>query len=435
MSKEGRRKFDVVVIGGGPAGMAAAFHAARSGAHVAIIDDNPALGGQIWRGETANSASDAAMWLERLLFAGVDIVSSTRVVDQLDGRVLLAETARGFCEIEYRNLVVATGARERFLPFPGWTLRNVLGAGALAGLVKSGLAVSGKRVVVAGSGPLLLQVASDLVKHGAQIAIICEQASRTSLAMFALRLAAHPSKVAQAMLLRRELKGVRFAPRSWPVAAEGDGILESVVLSRSGIHERIRCDYLACGFHLVPNTELAVLLGCRLENGSVAVDNFQRTSVANIFAAGEPTGIGGVELALVEGQIAGLRAAGAGEDAHSLISARRKLGKFRDALERAFRLRPELKEVASPTTIVCRCEDVTWEQLKPYRSSRAAKLQTRCGMGPCQARVCGAASEFLFGWKPDSIRPPVFPTTLENLAALAEEKADSESSALMRGGS
>jgi aspartate oxidase len=176
-----------------------------------------------------------------------------------------------------------------------------------------------------------------------------------------------------------------------------------------------------------------VLLGCRLENGSVEVDEFQRTSVGNIFCAGEPTGVGGVELALLEGQIAGLAAAGADEDAKRLFSTRRKLRKFRNVLDRTFRLRRELREIASPKTMVCRCEDVTYEQLKRHRSARSAKLRTRCGMGPCQARVCGAATEFLFGWKPDSIRPPIFPTTVENLAAWAEEKADAEPSALMRG--
>ena len=422
------------MVGGGPAGMAAALYAAKNGAHAAIVDDNPTLGGQIWRGETSNCTSDASSWLQRLLVAGVDLFSGTQVVDKLGGKVLLAETARGFCEIEYRDLVLATGARERFLPFPGWTLPNVLGAGALEALVKSGLPVRGKRIVVAGSGPLLLAVAAYLRKHGAEIPIICEQASRTRLAKFALRLAAHPAKMAQALALRRELKGIRLASRSWPVAADGDGILESVVISRGGHHERIACDYLACGFHLLPNTELAVLLGCRLENGAVEVDEFQRTSVANIFCAGEPTGIGGVELALVEGQIAGLAAAGAEQDARALFSARRKLDKFGNALERTFRLGRELREIASPETVVCRCEDVTYEQLKRHRSARSAKLETRCGMGPCQGRVCGAATEFLFGWTPGSIRPPIFPATLEHLAAWAEEKADAdEPNALMRG--
>lgn len=413
--------------------MAAALYAAKNGAHVAIVDDNSALGGQIWRGETAHSASEAASWLHRLLALGVDLISGARVVDFAASNVLVAETARGCCEIEYRNLVLATGARERFLPFPGWTLPNVFGAGALQALVKSGVPVGGKRVVVAGSGPLLLAVASYLRKHGAKIEILCEQASAASLAKFAVRLAAHPGKAAEALSLRKALKGIRLAWRSWPVMAEGEGVLQSVVISRRGKHVRVPCDYLACGFHLVPNTELAALLGCRVENGRVEVDEFQRTSVANTFAAGETTGIGGAELALVEGQIAGLAAAGAEQDANSLARVRRKLRTFQDALERAFRLRPELKAIASPGTIVCRCEDVTYEQLKPHGSARAAKLETRCGMGPCQARVCGAATEFLFGWKPDSVRPPIFPTILENLAAFEEEKGDAEPSAVMRG--
>ena len=411
------RQFDVLVAGGGPAGIAAATSAAKTGASVGIVDDNPSLGGQIWRGADTHNGSEAATWIGGLQAAGVELFCNTRVFDQPKSNVLRAETISGICEFEYRSLILATGARERFLPFPGWTLPNVLGAGGLQALAKSGLPVSGKRVVIAGTGPLLLAVAAYLKKNGARVIAICEQASRSSLARFGVSLLRHRNKIAELIKLRKEIAGIPFHTSSWPTAAEGDEALRAVVISLSGRAEKIECDYLACGFHVVPNTELAFLLNCRIQNGFVQVDDFQRTSVSNVFCAGEPTGIGGLELSLVEGQIAGLAAVGKNDEARKLVRERRKLVKFAHALDRTFALRSELKNLCRPETIVCRCEDVTWERLQGHQSWRAAKLQTRCGMGPCQGRICGAATEFLFDWKPDSVRPPIFPTMLANLSA------------------
>jgi D-hydroxyproline dehydrogenase subunit alpha len=420
MNKEITKRFDVLVVGGGPAGISAALSAAKGGAHVGIVDDNPSLGGQIWRGEATNCTSAASRWINGLSVKGVDSLCAARVIDLVGPNTLLAETADQICDLSYRKLVLATGARERFLPFPGWTLPNVMGAGALQALVKSGLPVHRKRVVVAGTGPLLLAVASCLRKHGAEIVIICEQASRASLARFSLSLLTFPQKISQALSLRKDLSGIRFVTDCWPAAAIGDGVLEQVTLARGNDVENISCDYLACGFHLVPNTELPSLLGCRLRDGFVEVDDFQRTSAPDVFCAGEPTGIGGLELSLIEGQIAGLAAAGRVEDAAKLFRSRARLQRFKKRLDHAFALRPELKKPPQPATIVCRCEDVTYGTLSQYRSWRAAKLQTRCGMGPCQGRVCGPATEFLLGWTPDSVRPPVFPARLQSLGTIRD---------------
>jgi NADPH-dependent 2,4-dienoyl-CoA reductase/sulfur reductase-like enzyme len=300
-----------------------------------------------------------------------------------------------------------------------------MGAGGLQALVKSGLPIQGKRVVVAGTGPLLLAVAAYLKKHGAEILMICEQASWSSLMQFGLALSAEPGKILEALRLKKDLVSVPFVTSSWLVAAEGNQILESVTISRKGRFESIACDYLACGFHLVPNAELAALVGCRI-NEVVQVDKFQRTTIPAVFCAGEPTGIGGVELALVEGQIAGLAAGGREADACKFFPRREKGRKFASALEAAFRLRPELRTVVRHDTLVCRCEDVPFARLQRYTSWRAAKLQTRCGMGPCQGRVCGPAAEFLFHWTPDSVRPPIFPTRVESLAAHAQRSEPQE---------
>ena len=408
-----RHVCDVLVVGAGPAGLAAAWRAASSGLSVSVVDDNPAAGGQIWRGEQAKpSSAEAQEWFKRIRSVDIQMINGARVFQQPKPGVLLAETPKGVIEFQYKSLVLATGARERFLPFPGWTLPNVMGAGGLQALVKTGLPIEGKRVVVAGSGPLLLAVAAYLRGRGADVLLIAEQASSLQLARFSVGLV---SKSSQALALKRQLSGVPYRSGCWVVAARGAEKLEIVTLVRGGKRWEVACDYLACGFHLVPNLELAELLGCEVDRGRVSVDEFQQTTVPQIYGAGEATGIGGLELSLVEGEIAGLAAAGKREEARKLFPIREKHRKFADLLNRTFALRDELKHLAAPETIVCRCEDVTFERLRTHESWRAAKLQTRCGMGPCQGRVCGGAVEFLFGWRAESVRPPALPVRVESL--------------------
>lgn len=418
---ESRHVCDVLVVGAGPAGLAAAYRAAQSGLRVIVVDDNPAAGGQIWRGEQSKPASaDAQVWFERIRSADLEFINGARVFQHVEAKTLLAETSHGVAELSYTKLVIATGARERFLPFPGWTLPNVMGAGGLQALVKTGLPIEDKRVVIAGSGPLLLAVAAYLRAKGADVLLIAEQASSIKLARFGFGLIFNLGKALQALKLQQSFsrkgeRGVRYLSGCWPVAAHGDGRLESVTLVRGGKRWQVACDYLACGFHLVPNIELAELLGCVVERGSVRVDEFQQTSVSSVYSAGETTGIGGLELSLVEGEIAGLAATGKHEVARGLFVVREKQRKFSELLNSTFALRDELKSLVAKDTIVCRCEDVTFDRLRMHGSWRSAKLQTRCGMGPCQGRVCGAAVEFLFGWRAESVRPPVLPVRVDSL--------------------
>lgn len=400
--------------------MAAAARSAECGLRVGIVDENRALGGQIWREETQSGRDvECGKWMDRAQSAGARLLCGLRVFDQPEAGQLTAEDADGVRELRYGKLILATGARERFLPFPGWTLLNVMGAGGLQAMVKCGLPIAGKRVVVAGTGPLLLAVAAYLRGKGAVIPVVCEQAPRRALAGLGASLLRNPAKLAQALQLRRELGGVRLAMSSWVVAAEGREQLQSVTILCKGRRETIACDYLACGLHLVPNIELPLLLGCQARDGCVVVDEFQRTSVADVYCGGEATGIGGVELSLTEGEIAGLAAAGRVENTRELFGRRSRMRRFARALERTFQLRQELRSLASPETIVCRCEDVAYSRLSGIPSWRAAKLQTRCGMGACQGRVCGAAVKFLFDWNPDSVRPPIFPVRIASLAISA----------------
>jgi NADPH-dependent 2,4-dienoyl-CoA reductase/sulfur reductase-like enzyme len=407
------RDFDVVVVGAGPAGLAAGCRAAECGRRVAMLDDNPQPGGQIWRG----ASKESARWVRMAQRHGVEWMAGAHVFDAPEPQRLAVEMFDGACQVGYGSLILATGARERFLPFPGWTLPNVMGAGGLQALAKSGMPLAGKRVIVAGSGPLLLAVGRYLRAHGADVRLIAEQAPPSALLRFGLRLAGHPGKLAQALALRAGLIGVRYIAGCWPVSAQGRDKLESVTLRRSdGRTWTESCDYLACGFGLIPNVELAALLGCRLSNSGLYVDEYQETSEAGVFAAGEATGIGGLELSLVEGEIAGYAAGGNADHARALFSARESHRRFAAALDRAFALRAELRDLPQPETLVCRCEDVTMERVRACSNWREAKLHTRCGMGPCQGRICGGAVEFLLGWRAESVRPPVFPARVRSMS-------------------
>ncbi|HEU4711679.1 MAG TPA: FAD/NAD(P)-binding oxidoreductase [Pyrinomonadaceae bacterium] len=411
-----RHECDALIVGAGPAGLAAAFRAAQDGRRrVTVVDDSPDAGGQIWRGERREPRSpEARAWFQRLRSVKIELINGARVFQQVEPRKLLAETYDGgVCELVFENLVLATGARERFLPFPGWTMPNVMGAGGLQALVKGGLPVERRRIVIAGSGPLLLAVAGYLRDHGADVLCVAEQASQGKVMRFGLGLINNAGKLSQAYSF---LKGFKYLTDCWVTEAQGDESLKSVLLRRGGKRWSVSCDYLACGFHLVPNLELAELLGCDVAGGVVRVDEFQQTSVPQVYSAGESTGIGGLELSLVEGEIAGLAIAGRHDEARRLFPARAKQRRFADLLNRTFALRDELKTLAEAQTIVCRCEDITFDRLRGHDSWRAAKLQTRCGMGPCQGRICGSAVEFLFDWKTESVRPPILPVRVQSLA-------------------
>ena len=418
---ESRHACDVLIVGAGPAGLAAACRAARGRKRVLIVDDNPTPGGQIWRRDLRKpDAGPAVAWLREARGSGVQFIHGANVFDRPEPGLALVETQDGVLEIGYQQMILATGARERMLPFPGWTLPGVCGAGGLQALVKSGLPIEGKRVIIAGSGPLLLAVAAYLHKLGAQIPFIAEQAPMNRLLRFGLRLLGSPAKAVQAAALRARLAGVKYLTDCWVTAAEGVQKLESVKLRHGSRTVDVDCDYLACGFDLVPNIELAAFLGCELADGAVRVNAFQETSIADVYCAGETTGIGGLELSLVEGEIAGYAAAGLHHEAASRFASRQRLRKFSSLLNRTFALRDELRSSPRPDTLVCRCEDVSFERLHTQSGWRAAKLHTRCGMGPCQGRVCGPAIEFLFGWRFESVRPPVFPVRLASLAQIAE---------------
>ena len=414
--------FEIIVVGAGPAGIAAACAAAESGCRVGVLDDTPWLGGQIWRGEQRQPTQPQAQkWIERFRRSGATLLDQTSAIASPRPGMLMAEHPGGPREIHFQKLILATGARELLLPLPGWTLPGVMGPGGLQALVKNGFPVAGKRVVVAGTGPLLPAVADGLIKHGATIVSINEQTPMSRMMNFGLGLLRHPSKMLQAIQVKWRLLGVPYRASTWVVRADGDSHVRRVTLTNGQKTWTENCDVLSSGFNLVPNVELPLALGCALRNGFVRVDEWQATSVENVFCAGEPTGIGGADCALTEGQIAGFVAAGKKDEAEKIFPHRTGWHQFRTAMAAAFALRAELKALAADDTIFCRCEDATFGRVKQFRSWRDMKLQTRCGMGACQGRTCGAAAKAIFGFGMESVRPPVLPSRISSLLTISSE--------------
>ncbi|WP_394787170.1 FAD-dependent oxidoreductase [Rhodoferax sp.] len=413
---------DLLIIGAGPAGMAAALAAAPSGAAITIVDDNPVPGGQIWRDGPGAALPAAARRLREQLAActNVRVCSGARVVAAPQSHTLLLEDTERAWQLQWKKLILCTGARELLLPFPGWTLPGVTGAGGLQALIKSGLPVAGERIVVAGSGPLLLAAAASARKAGAKVLRIAEQASAAAVAGFAVQLLRWPGKAAQALTLAHP--GYRTS--SHVLAVQGDGRVESVRLQQGGRVLQLDCDRIACGFGLLPNIQLGQLLGCRLTPDSgqpqaLVVDAWQATSQADVYAAGECTGFGGSERALAQGQIAGHAAVGEINAAQKHWPERVRWQAFAQQLQRSFALHPKLKKLPQADTLVCRCEDVPYAAVAGASGWADAKLHSRCGMGACQGRVCGAATQFLLGWAPPVPRIPLVPARIGTLAAMA----------------
>jgi NADPH-dependent 2,4-dienoyl-CoA reductase/sulfur reductase-like enzyme len=280
--------------------------------------------------------------------------------------------------------------------------------------------VRGERIVIAGSGPLLIAALATARKGGARVAAVVEQASAFEVARFGASLLTEPTKLRQAIAMTRGFAGLRYWTGSIVREAQGDGRVQRVTIRRGARDVTLDCDRVACGYGLVPNVTLGQALGCAVNGaGEIVVDREQRTSVDTVFAAGECTGIGGAELAGVEGEIAGLAASGGAATeraAPDALHARRaRWRRFGRRVEAAFALQDAARAPPADATLLCRCEDVSVGEVRRCADWREAKLHTRCGMGACQGRVCGAAANLYFGWPSAAPRPPFSPAQIGTL--------------------
>ncbi|MGG5822715.1 FAD-dependent oxidoreductase [Falsiroseomonas sp. HW251] len=416
---------DVIVLGAGPAGTAAATQAARCGLAVALLDEQAKPGGQVYR---------------------APVFTMPPSVEQARGDALRAELAASgarhlpsrcawFVEPGYRvhavgpdgpevheapRLILATGAHERVIPAPGWTLPGVVGLAAATVMLKAEAVLPGRSTVVAGVGPLLFAVAAGILKAGGEVAAVVDLARQGDWLAHLGALASRPDLLARGVAWRARLAASRVPVLHGHavVALHGTDELQEVEVAPvdaatwrplAGVRRRIAADACAFGHGLVPDTAVTRLLQARhvfrVEAGGwiAATDEDLRANLPGLYLAGDAAGIGGAAAAEERGRLAGLasaRDAGRlGDAAHAAAAtapraARRRAERFGAAISTLMRPRSGAYAAIPPETVVCRCEDITRATIEQAldagaRDVNQAKSWTRCGMGPCQGRLCG----------------------------------------------
>lgn len=445
----------VVVIGAGPAGLAAAAAARSAGAEVTVLDEGERVGGQFWRHHPELTDPRLQHQTERFRrlqeqLTGARIVSSAsvwRVETDASLRVHAlvgpADAAQRRGEtIEADALVIATGAHDRVLPVPGWTLPGVTSAGAAQALAKRDGVRLGDRTVVAGAGPFLLPVAQSIGLVGGAVAEIVEGASSGAVLRGWGRrpweLAAATAKAGELASYLGSLAARRIPYRFGAAVTRihGDTAVEAVTVQRvdaqwrpiGGTARTVECDSVALGHGFTPRLEVAIQAGCEIApDRFVRVGAQQETSVAGVYAAGEITGIGGADAALAEGAVAGLAAAGvapADLRYRAPLADRRRMRAFAARLA-THRIGSGWTAWLDAETIVCRCESVCRSRLDEFAdaSSRGMRLATRAGLGACQGRTCGRSVEDILGSAIGFDRRPVLGSVrIGELAATHPER-------------
>lgn len=465
------REVEILIVGGGPAGLSAALTASQAGAEVIIIDEYPTLGGQFYKQVPENfrltdpkaegkQFVEGIELIERVRNSGIEFLSNTLVWSIFPDGTLGLYCGDRTDQVRPKKLILAPGAQEVPVPFPGWTLPGVMMGGAAQSLLVRQRVLPGKRFVMAGVGPLRLKVASQLIEAGATVVDILEASDKPLISMEnALRSMGHWGKMREGMRYWMTLKkaGVSYHHSHVPVRALGTDRLEAVVVAQvddecrvaPGTERTVEADTLCLSYGFLPSLQLTRNLGCRLEFNARAGgwvtwhDADQQTSVNGVYIAGEVGGIGGADVALAEGTIAALAAAQAlgktltngpkkeRETRRQLKHAR----EFADVAGVMMQLKPGLLNLITDDTIICRCENVTAAQISDAikkekdATIRGVKVQTRAGMGPCQGRMCGCTLARLIasqtGMPLDSIhldtaRVPIKPVPLRVLANSAD---------------
>ncbi len=456
--------YDLVVIGGGPAGLAAAAMAARAGLSTVLFDENPGVGGQIYRAITFSPVKDRAI-LGEDYWAGADLAAEAQAsgalivngatVWSLDPARLVGVSIAGQARlIQAGRVIIATGSLERPFPIPGWTLPGVMSAGGAQTALKAQGLVPNGRTVLAGGGPLLGLLAAQILRAGGKIDAILDTMPRRNW----LRAVAHlPDFVlspyfAKGLKLLREVRAKVRVIRTDRLEAVGDDRLREVVFDVGDEERRMPADLLLLHQGVVPNVNLAMAAGLahawndRQICFEPVLDEWFTSSVPGIAVAGDGAGIAGGTAAVERGRIAAIAAIRALKPEAPLPDAQ----VIRQKLQREEMGRPFLDWLNRPAdafrqpegeTIVCRCEEVTAKQVRDTadlgcEGPNQMKSFLRCGMGPCQGRLCGLTVTELIaaqrGTTPADVgyyrlRPPVKPITLAELASLpiaeAERKA------------
>ena len=458
------KKVDLVVLGAGPAGVAAANVASKEGAEVVIIDENSSAGGQIYRAppnefQPQNSfKSDEFREGEkqRNILENSDLTAlfKHRVWSVSSDLVVSTVGPNGLSSWHARSLIIANGALERIIPFPGWTIPGVIGLAASTILLKSQYVLPGQSTVVAGCGPLLIAVANEIIKSGGKVSAIIDLNSKSDWIKAFPRLLSRPDQLFKGMSWFANIMkaGIKlYGGHAVTNTKQVDNVLRisiapinsagSILDSKN--QKIVEGDCLAIGHGLFPSTEITRLLKAKhiydpLKGGWVPlIDDDFRSSIPGVYIAGDATGISGAFSAVQKGRIAGMAAV---RDLNVMSSQKykakikseliilKKNENFGKAAVRLMKFRPELIQTITSETIVCRCEDVFRSEIDEAIESGARDLNqlkawTRCGMGPCQGRTCSEAIEAILASKVGSRelagqwtgRTPLRPVPIEQI--------------------
>lgn len=464
----------LVIIGGGPAGMAAAIEAARAGVRCVLIDEASHVGGQVYR-QTSNkfSANDTltlsaehARWVKLSFefnqFADyIRVLSSSCVLGVWGNREILLASEGASGTIKADQLIIATGAYERPVPFPGWTLPGVMTVGGVKSFIKTMHVKPGERAVISGTGPLIISAANRLHEMGVKVIAVLEAGSPPWASASFLNEWGEVDFAQDVSNDLNELKrnNIPLLFNHSVVQAHGENEVTSVTYAPIDTDtwkplrdqaKGVDADLVALGFGFVPNTELTELAGCQHEfypgiGWFVLRDEQMQTTVPGILAVGDAANISGAIIAEEEGRIAGIKAA-ENLGTISLNEAKgryeapfkrlRSFEKFRNEINEATAMRNGLLGLMDSETLVCRCEEVTLSEVKQALGEGAGDLQslkllTRVGMGLCQGRNCAPSMGMYLCDKlkiaPEQAgrinpRPPVKPVTLGALARMMNEQ-------------
>ncbi|MEQ9330029.1 NAD(P)/FAD-dependent oxidoreductase [Thalassobaculum sp.] len=452
---------DLAIVGAGPAGLSAAAAAAGGGLRTVLIDEQPAPGGQVWRSLEARGGDRAGLDLIRQVRSGGTVLrTGTTLVEVAfddDGPTLTWMSRGELGRTRARALVLATGAMERPVPIPGWTLPGVLGVGALQTALKTGGLLPGRDgggLVVAGHGPLPLLYLAQVAAAGGTVSAVLDigppiRSVPPLAGMLPTALLGDPVTLGRGLLLlaRRALSGVRVYRGVRDLAAIGDGRVEAVRFADDRGAHILPCRLLGLHDGVVPNTQVTRLL--RLDHVwrddrrcfEPVADDFGRSSRPGIWIAGDGAGIAGADVALVSGRLAALdvlRTLGSVPEqafrsrAAALLRQRARFGAARRLIDALYPPRDPSDGLAD-TTVVCRCEEVTAGEIRQAVAAGAhgpnrTKTATRCGMGACQGRMCGQLLSQVVARETGRtvaevgalrIRPPLKPVPMAAFATLA----------------
>jgi thioredoxin reductase/bacterioferritin-associated ferredoxin len=461
------RTTNLVIVGGGPAGLSAAVEAAKLGVSSIIIDENPQLGGQIFRQLPLTYRAIDAAKMGRYFRDGKKILADiAEVKDRVEvwtdslvwgyfpGGQLAIMRHGEFELLKVDQIVIAVGAYDRPVPFPGWTLPGVMTAGCAQLIVKSQRVLPGNRFLLAGSGPLQLAVAYELIKAGANLVAVVEATSMRGLWRYGPRLLNQPQLMWDGMkyLTALKLHSVPLIQSHIVTKAIGHDEVEGAVIAAAdknwqpipGTERTFEVDTICVGYGLIPNTDLTRQCGCSHEyvptlGGWIPRKNENmETNVPGIFAAGDGGGINGVDVAVQQGRLAGIYATlnlklvekiTADQLARPIRAKLKKLRSFQSAVGEIYAVRSGIYTLPDNDTIICRCEELTLQQIREAMHGTTTTLndvkrQTRLGMGYCQGRMCFAATSGIvereLGLNPGSVgygtaRVPVKPIPIRLL--------------------